>query len=619
MDDYVRKARAKSSPGGDGVSYKVFKNCKKLRNILFRLLGGLWEDKELVDDWCRTEGVYLPKEQNAESIGQFRPISIINVICKIYMGILAKRTVAFLQNNGYIDESVQKAGIPGIPGCIEHASTIWEEIQEAKKNKKNLNVVWLDLANAYSSVPHVLLLKAMDFFHIPLEVQRIMKLYYDRFQMRFSTEDFTTEWHRLEIGIAAGCTISVIWFILVMELILRAASFSETEVRAPKKAFMDDVTLLTRADVAMDRVLCRLDELITWSRMKFKAKKSRSLTFRDGKQSQRRFEIAGEKMPTVKEEPVKSLGRWYEGNLSDRSRGVLVGRAAEEGLKAIDKTKLPGKHKIWCMQFALYPRLAWPLTMYEVALSRVEKIEMKCNVYIRKWLGLPRMLNTQSLYRRSGALQLPITSIVEVYKSGKVRTVMMLRESKDSEVRDNPPDVRTGRKWKAEAATDEIVSILEHRDIIGSTQADRMGLGNGDFRPFKQMSQRERRMAATAQVRKLEAERREVELVKCPQQGQIKRWEEHVIERKISWSEAWKWNTSRLSFLIRATYDVLPSPTNLVRWKIEDDDKCRCGKRGTMKHILSGCGLALNRYTWRHNKILTVLYEVATKQTDEGL
>ena len=52
-------------------------------------------------------------------------------------------------------------------------------------------------------------------------------------------------------------------------------------MRASKKAFIDDATLLTRADVAMDRVLRRLNELITWSRMKFKAKKSRSLTFRD--------------------------------------------------------------------------------------------------------------------------------------------------------------------------------------------------------------------------------------------------------------------------------------------------------------------------------------------------
>ena len=65
---------------------------------------------------------------------------------------------------------------------------------------------------------------------------------------------------------------------------------------------------------------------------------------------------------------MKSLGRWYAGTLSDKSRDVAIMKQAEEGLKAIDQTKLPGDYKIWCLQFALYPRLAWPLTMYEVAL-----------------------------------------------------------------------------------------------------------------------------------------------------------------------------------------------------------------------------------------------------------
>ena len=522
MNEFVRKARGKSAPGGDGVSYKVFKYCDKLRHTLYGMLALLWETKELVEDWGKAEGVYLPKEQNAEKIGQFRPISIINVTCKIYMGILAKRTVTYLQGNGYIDESVQKAGVPGIPGCIEHAYTIWDNIQEAKKTKENLNVVWLDLANAYGSVPHELLMKAMEFFYIPQEVQEVMRNYYNSFQMRFSTEDFTTEWHRLEVGIAAGCTISVIWFILVMEMLLRSTDCSEetAKVRAPKKAFMDDVTLLTRETETMQKVLNQLDELITWSRMKFKAKKSRSVTFHKGKQKQHKFTIAGEQMPTIKEEPVKSLGRWYAGTLSDRSRGVEVMKQAEDGLKAIDRTKLPGKHKIWCLQFALYPRLAWPLSMYEIALSRVEMIEKKCSSYIRKWLGLPRMTNTSALYRQKGALQLPITSITEIYKAGKVRTVMMLRESKDKEIRDNPPDVKSARKWKAEEATDEILSILEQRDIVGSVQTDRVGLGNGDFRPFKKMSRYDRRAAATGQVRKIEAERGEVHLIQCSQQGQ---------------------------------------------------------------------------------------------------
>ena len=155
-------------------------------------------------------------------------------------------------------------------------------------------------------------------------------------------------------------------------------------------------------------------------------------------------------MPTVKEQPVKSLGLWYAGTLSDRSQGVAIMQQAEHGLKATDQSKLPGKHKIWCPQFALYPRLAWPLTMYEVALSRVEMIERTCNTYIRKWLGLPRTINTSSLYKWDGALQLPLTSIVEIYKAGKVRTVMMLRESIDQEISGKPPDVRTARKWKAD-------------------------------------------------------------------------------------------------------------------------------------------------------------------------
>ena len=77
---------------------------------------------------------------------------------------------------------------------------------------------------------------------------------------------------------------------------------------------MDDVTLLTREAEVMTRVLGRLDELVAWSRMRFKAKKSRSLTFRKG--------IAGEPMPMVKEKSVKSLGRWYKGSLSDKSQGV---------------------------------------------------------------------------------------------------------------------------------------------------------------------------------------------------------------------------------------------------------------------------------------------------------
>ena len=184
--------------------------------------------------------------------------------------------------------------------------------------------------------------------------------------------------------------------------------------------------------------------------------------------------------------------------------------------------------------------------MYEVALSKVEMIERTCNTYIRKRLGLPHTINTSSLYRRKGALQLSLTSIVEIYKAGNVRTVMMLTESRDQEISDRPPDVKTARKWKAVVATDEIISSLEHGDIVGPAQHDRLGLGNGDFRPFRKMSPQDRKKAAVGQMRKMKAEGREVHLIQCAQQGQETRWEEHtdLAERKIGWSDIWEWNTS---------------------------------------------------------------------------
>jgi hypothetical protein len=51
--------------------------------------------------------------------------------------------------NKYVDMSVQKGGLPGVKGCIEHFGAMWEAINDAKLNRRDLSVVWLDLANAY--------------------------------------------------------------------------------------------------------------------------------------------------------------------------------------------------------------------------------------------------------------------------------------------------------------------------------------------------------------------------------------------------------------------------------------------------------------------------------------
>ena len=96
----------------------------------------------------------------------------------------------------------------------------------------------------------------------------------------------------------------------------------------------------------------------------------------------------------------------------------------------------------------------------------------------------PKMLTTSALYGRLSPLKLPIASIVEEFKAGKIRTVMTLRYSKDEKIRSNPPEVRTGQKWSAEMTTDDLVCQLEFKDVIGSVQNNHEGFGMRAFKPF---------------------------------------------------------------------------------------------------------------------------------------
>ena len=124
----VQKARAKSAPGPNGVPYLLYKICPNVLKRLHKILRGAWSNLKISEQWMSAGGVYIPKEQNSTEINQFRPISLLNVEGKIFFSVMASRLTKYLTENGYINTSVQKGGIPGVSGCLEHATMIWEAI-----------------------------------------------------------------------------------------------------------------------------------------------------------------------------------------------------------------------------------------------------------------------------------------------------------------------------------------------------------------------------------------------------------------------------------------------------------------------------------------------------------
>ncbi|KAK0138094.1 hypothetical protein N1851_025636 [Merluccius polli] len=123
--------------------------CKRLRRRLWKLLRVAWTKNFLTDVWLVAEGCFILKEENSTEIKQFRTILLLNVEGKIFFGILARRLTTFMLDNDYMDTSVQKGEVLGVPGYVEHTSIISKIIEDVKRNHGDLTVLWLDLTNAY--------------------------------------------------------------------------------------------------------------------------------------------------------------------------------------------------------------------------------------------------------------------------------------------------------------------------------------------------------------------------------------------------------------------------------------------------------------------------------------
>ncbi len=129
----------------------------------------------------------------------------LSVEGKVFFSIVSQKLTEFLLKNNYIDPSVQKRGIPGAPGCLEHTCVVTQLIREAHENRGDLVVLWLDLANAYGSIPHKLVKLALHLHHVPSKIKDLILDYYNNFRMRVTSGSETSDRHRIGKGITTGC------------------------------------------------------------------------------------------------------------------------------------------------------------------------------------------------------------------------------------------------------------------------------------------------------------------------------------------------------------------------------------------------------------------------------
>lgn len=102
-------------------------------------------------------------------------ISLLIVKAMIFVSIVFRQLSTFLPTNSLINTSVQKVGISGILGCQGEVTQL---IRKAGKHKRNLPVLLLDLANAYSFIAYKLIQLTMLKHHFPFKTRNLIAVCY---------------------------------------------------------------------------------------------------------------------------------------------------------------------------------------------------------------------------------------------------------------------------------------------------------------------------------------------------------------------------------------------------------------------------------------------------------
>ena len=130
---------------------------------------------------------------------------------KLFFSLVSRRLEKHLISNYmFINKSVQKGCMEKVPGCWEHISMVWAALKEAKSKNLSLAMIWLDIANAYGSIQHKLIIFALHRYSVSLKWIHLIETYYSGILSKSFCQEATSSWHRHQRGIFASCTLSII-------------------------------------------------------------------------------------------------------------------------------------------------------------------------------------------------------------------------------------------------------------------------------------------------------------------------------------------------------------------------------------------------------------------------
>lgn len=260
--------------GPDGLHPRLLKElAEELAEPLSVLFTISLEEGKLPETWKDANVTPLFKKGDKSAAGNYRPVSLTSVLCKIMEALIRDSVVLHMESNGLVSE--HQHGFIAKRSCVTNLLSVLDKWTELLDEGMPVDVIYLDFAKAFDSVPHVRLLRKLESFGITSHVSSWIQDFLVGRRQRVRINGNYSDWAPVASGVPQGSVLGPVLFVLYINDLPDA-------VHSLCEMYADDTKMFSSVETEELRVKLQsdLDNLVNWAdhwQLRFNADKCKVL------------------------------------------------------------------------------------------------------------------------------------------------------------------------------------------------------------------------------------------------------------------------------------------------------------------------------------------------------
>ena len=315
VSDLLKTLDTSKATGPDQISQMMLKQTgDAIVPSLVKLFNLSLRSSKYPSEWKKANVIPIFKKGDASSIDNYRPVSILSCVGKLFERAVFKYVYNFLRDGNAI--SIKQSGFKPGDSTVYQLAHLYHIFCEAIDKQKDIRVVFCDISKAFDRVWHSGLLAKLKKVGITDDLLNWFRDYLSLRKQRVVINGQSSSWGNVSAGVPQGSVLGPLLFLIYINDITDEAQSSEIRL------FADDTILYILVDNPVTSAAALNDDLKrigTWASkwlVRFSAPKTKTMYISKKKQQalKPQLKMSGTALDEV--ESFKHLGVTISKDLS---------------------------------------------------------------------------------------------------------------------------------------------------------------------------------------------------------------------------------------------------------------------------------------------------------------